>query len=238
MLRCLRVAALLVVLPVTAFGQPPAMSGLVRHRMTGQPIECLHVALADSLDRTVAHTVTDSLGMFVLVAPDTGSFRVQFDLPGLEPLTGPLTRLDVAEMNEQEYPISFDRKVAGELELMRFAHRKAESVDLGDWHSAVWERHLGYGSRAASPSEMAHVSAMAVDMKRVVAQFIVDSTGRPRTASWRTISSSDGGMLSRARQDLLERRYVPARIGEQRVCQLVMEEVGTFRTGPAGRPLK
>ena len=82
MLRCLWAAALLIVLPVTVFGQAPAMSGLVRHRTTGQPIECLHVALADSLDRTVAHSVTDSAGMFVLVAPDAKKVAVVGDFNG------------------------------------------------------------------------------------------------------------------------------------------------------------
>ena len=136
MLRRLRVAAaLLIALPVAAFGQPPAMSGLVRHRTTGQPIECLHVALADSLDRAIAHTVTDSAGMFVLVAPDTGSFRVQFEVGGAEPLTGPFTHLAAGEMNEQEYPLSFDRRISGELDLAS-SSRKARVVDLADWHPA------------------------------------------------------------------------------------------------------
>ena len=89
----------------------------------------------------------------------------------------------------------------------------------------------------AAPSEMAHVSGMAVDMKRVVAQFIVDSIGRPRATSWRTITSSDAAILATARRELLERRYVPARLGEQHVCQLVMEDWGVFRTGPE-RPLR
>lgn len=240
MLRSLHViaAALLVALPVGASGQPPAMSGLVRHRMTGQPIECLHVALADSLDRTVAHTVTDSGGMFVLVAPDTGTFRVQFELPGLEPLTGPLTRLAAGEMNEQEYPISFDKKIPGELELIRGAQRKPEMVDLGDWHSVSWSprEHLPMGTRIVSQGEMIQATASVVEQKRFVAQFIVDATGRPRGSSWRTITSNDERILSRFRPEILARQYTPARIGEQHVCQLVMEEMRYFQTGP-NRPL-
>ena len=238
MLRCLQVAAaLLVALPITMFAQPPAMSGLVRHRSTGQPIECLHVALADSLDRTVAHTVTDSAGMFVLVAPDTGSFRVQFDVAGAEPLTGPLTRLAAGEMNEQEYPLSFDRRIGGELELIRHAPNKADVVDLGDWHPAQRTAHASYGTRVVSQGEMIHASATAVEQKRLVAQFIVDSTGRPRAGSWRTIAATDPAFVTNVRSEVLGHRYVPARIGEQPVCQLVMMEQRAFRTGPANRPL-
>jgi hypothetical protein len=238
MLRCLQaVAALLIALPVTTFGQAPAMSGLVRHRLTGQPIECLHVALADSLDRTVAHTVTDSAGMFVLVAPDTGGFRVQFDVGGAEPLTGPLTRLAAGEMNEQEYPLSFDKRIGGELELVGRA-RKADVVDLGDWHPAQWTPRASYGSRVVSEGEMVHATAAAVEQKRLVAQFIVDTTGRPRADSWRAIAASDPAFATAIRNDLLGRHYAPARIGEQRVCQLVMMERHAFRTGPGSRPMQ
>ncbi|HEX7826871.1 MAG TPA: carboxypeptidase-like regulatory domain-containing protein [Mycobacterium sp.] len=233
--------ALLIALPIAAGGQPPAMSGLVRHRLTGEPIECLHVALADSLERTVAHTVTDSAGMFVLVAPDTGSFRVQFDIPGIEPLTGPLTRLAAGEMNEQEYPLSFDRRIPGEFELLQSARNKGAAVDLGDWHavqSAVGGSHIPFGARRMSEGEAVRAATMAVDQKRIVAQFIVDATGRPRPASWRTIVSSDAGWLTGFRRELLGRQYIPARAGEQRVCQLVMEEMRFFRTGPGSRPLQ
>ena len=238
MLRSLQVAAaLLLALPATTLGQQPAMSGLVRHRMTGQPIECLHVALADSLDRTVAHTVTDSAGMFVLVAPDTGSFRVQFEVGGAEPLTGPLTHLAAGQMNEQEYPLSFDRRISGEFDLAS-SPRKAKAVDLADWHPA--ELDFGgapAGARRAFPGEMAQAAGTAADVKRLVAQYVIDETGRPRASSWRTIASTDGTVLTRGRQLLLDRHYVPARIGEQRVCQLVMMEFHTFNQGRE-RPLK
>lgn len=238
MLRWFPTAALLVALPVTAFGQPPAMSGLVRHRTTGQPIECLHVALADSLDRTVAHTVTDSAGMFVLVAPDTGSYRVQFDVPGAEPLTGPLTRLVAGAMSEQEYPLSFDRRISGELELLPSSSRGSKIVDLADWHPVQQDlADMPAGSRRASPSEMTQATTNAVDVKRLVAQFVIDENGRPRASSWRTITSSDGTVLTRARAAFLARHYVPARIGEQRVCQLVMMEYHSFNQGRE-RPLK
>jgi len=214
------------------------MSGVVRHRPDGTPIECLHVALADSLDRTVAHAVTDSAGMFVLVAPDTGSFRVEFDMPGLEPLTGPLVRLAAGELNEQEYPLSFDRRIPGELELIG-STRQLNVVDLGDWHPVDFNLGVGHpAAHAVSAPEMVELTNKAVDLKRLVAEFIVDPTGRPRAASWRTIVSSDPNILTRARADFLARHYAPARIGEERICQLVMIQMRSFRTGPAGKPMR
>jgi hypothetical protein len=77
----------------------------------------------------------------------------------------------------------------------------------------------------------------AVDIKRLVAQYIVDATGRPRASSWRTITSSDGTVLTQARSMLLARHYTPARIGEQRVCQLVMMQFHSLHQGRE-RPLK
>ncbi len=237
MLRRLLLSALLVALPVAAFGQPPAMSGLVRQRADGKPIECLHVALADSLDRIVAHTVTDSGGMFVLVAPDTGSFRVQFEVGGAEPLTGPLTHLTAGEMSEQEYPLSFDRRISGEFELAS-SSRGGKVVDLADWHSAQPDMGgMPGGTHRALPGEMVQAVDRAAEVKRLVAQYVIDETGRPRASSWRTIASSDGTVLTSGRSMLLDRHYVPARIGEQRVCQLVMVEFRTFKQGRE-RPLK
>jgi hypothetical protein len=228
-------AAFFIAFPSTVSGQPPAMGGVVRHIPDGRPIECLHVALADSLDRTVVHTVTDSLGMFVLVAPDTGSYRVEFEIPGTEPLTGPLSRLAAGEVNEQEYPLSFDRRISGELALLGSKTRR-KVVDLGDWHSVVGEAHPG--ARVTSEGEFVRAAAMAVEVKRLAAQFIVDSTGRPRADSWRAIASSDPNTETRGRTELLARHYLPARLGEQPVCQLVMTEMKYFRTGRANRPLQ
>ena len=93
------------------------------------------------------------------------------------------------------------------------------------------------GTRVVSRGEMAQVAGSAMDMKRLAAQYIVDATGRPRASSWRTITSSDGTVLTKARSTLLARHYVPARIGEQRVCQLVMMEYRYFNQGRE-RPLK
>ena len=90
--------AMLLAGPTQLAAQPPAMSGIARHADSGKPLECLHVALADSLGRTVAHTVTDAAGTFVVVAPDTGAFRVRFIVQGYEPLQGPLLHLTAGLM--------------------------------------------------------------------------------------------------------------------------------------------
>jgi hypothetical protein len=216
--------------------QPPAMSGLARHAVSGKPIECLHVALADSLDRTVAHTVTDAAGTFVVVAPDTGTFRVRFALAGYEPMQGPLLHMGAGEVSEQEYPVSFDDQIESALDL---SHRKKPPtvVDLGDWHSAgIDGAPLSRGARRATEGEAAYASTMAYDIARVAAEMIIDANGRPRGSSWRTIASTNPMLVTSAKRELLARRYQPARIGEQPVCELQFVDVRSFRTATGGRP--
>jgi hypothetical protein len=70
----------------------------------------------------------------------------------------------------------------------------------------------------------------STQQRRVAADFIVDSTGRPRSSSWRTIASSDPGTVQTVRSMYLRQRYEPARLGQQPVCELLLAEVRFFRT--------
>jgi hypothetical protein len=223
------IAAGSLLIPVaTAGAQQPAMSGVIRHARGGAPMECLHVALLDSADRAVAHTVSDSAGMFVVVAPDTGAFRLQFSVPGFPELEGPLVRLSAGMMSEQEYPVTFDNLLSGELEMPARAARQT-TVDLADWHHAAPSgTSPGFGRRVPEGT-LPPPGTMTISRSRVAGQFIVDTTGRARASSWRSIVVSDPGMLPRVRAVMLSRKYEPARIGQQRVCNLVMVDVKSER---------
>jgi hypothetical protein len=231
------VGAAIAVLTVAprAIAQAPAMSGLARHAVTGKPIECLHVALADSLDRTVSHTVTDAAGTFVVVAPDTGTFRVRFVVAGYEPMEGPLVHMSAGQVTEQEYPVSFDDQIENALER---SHRKPPTVvDLGEWHSAsIGGTLVAHGAQRATDGEGAYASTMAYDIARVAAELIIDPNGRPRGSSWRTIASTNPMVVMSAKRDFLAKRYEPARIGAQPVCELQFVEVRSFRTPRSARP--
>lgn len=231
---CLGAAIALVTPAPRLTAQPPAMSGLARHAVTGKPIECLHVALADSLDRTVSHAVTDAAGTFVVVAPDTGTFRVRFVVEGYEPMQGPLLHMAAGEVTEQEYPVSFDDQIKGALDLSRRKLPPAV-VDLGEWHSAhIVGASLPPGARRATEGEAAYVSTTAYDIASVAAELIVDANGRPRGSSWRTIASTSPMVVMSARREFLARRYEPARIGAQPVCELHLLEVRSLRTSRSG----
>jgi hypothetical protein len=102
---------------------------------------------------------------------------------GAEPLTGPLTHLTLGEMSEQEYPLSFDRRISGEFELAS-SSRGSKVVDLADWHSAQPDMGgMPAGTHRALPGEMVQAVDRAAEVKRLVAQYVIDETGRPRASS-------------------------------------------------------
>jgi hypothetical protein len=203
--------------------QPPAMSGVVHHALTGKPMECLHVALADSLDRTVAHAVTDASGTFVVVAPDTGTFRVRFIVRPYEPIQGPLLHLTSGMVTEQGYAVSFDHQVE---EFDAGQRPAAPTVDLGEWSSV----RVVVTRRRATDGEFAYAKTRAFEQTRAGAEFIVDANGRPRGSSWRMIAATDQDIALRARSMIQLLRFEPARIGQQPVCELQVMNVGSFRS--------
>ncbi|MBW8768268.1 MAG: carboxypeptidase regulatory-like domain-containing protein, partial [Gemmatimonadetes bacterium] len=85
--------ALVSLLP-TRLSAQLAEGGIARDAARGTPYECLHVALLDSSGKIVEHAVTDSAGRFLLEAPRPGVYRVQFVIPGAEPLSGPADTLN------------------------------------------------------------------------------------------------------------------------------------------------
>jgi hypothetical protein len=220
--RFVPLAALALVLaPSIAHAQPPAESGIARDAKFGTALPCLHVALLDADDRAVAHTVTDSAGTFVLVAPAAGTYRVAFEILGWERLVGPVDTLRDGEMRERAYPLAFSetpgRDVPNVSEL-----RQRESVA---WRSAI----------ATTPDADIR---FPVAMRRsgtsgsVVAQYVVDPRGRVRADSWHPITSTNPEYLAALRAHAPAMRYDPARLDGQPVCQLVRNQVRFEWSGP------
>jgi hypothetical protein len=202
----------------TAIAQPPAESGIARDARAGAPLACLHVMLIDVEDNPVAHTVTDSAGTFVLVAPAPGVYRVGFEVFGWERLVGPVDTLRDGEMRERAYPLDFTRVL------------RPDSASPADMLAAL-RRREGTGWRsaaAASPdAPIRYPKAMIAEQASggVIAQYIVDESGRARADSWRPIESSNGEFLAALRAYLPAMRYEPARLDGRPVCQLVRNHV-------------
>jgi hypothetical protein len=212
-LRPLALAALLLA-PAWVAAQPPAASGIARDARLRTPLECLHVALVDSADRAVAHTVTDAAGTFVLVAPAPGAYRVRFEIFGWETLVGPLDTLAAGELREREYPLAFTNALRG------------GGTSPGEFIEAL-RRREGAAWQSASamppdgpiryPTRMAAVGTSG----GAVAQYIVAENGTVRSDSWRPIDSTHEEFLGALRAFVPSMRYRPARLDGKPVCQLI-----------------
>ena len=212
------VAVAMLVVGRTALAQPPAESGIARDARGGAPLPCLHVMLIDAEDNPVAHTVTDSAGTFVLVAPAPGVYRVGFEIFGWERLVGPVDTLREGEMRERAYPLEFARILrpdsASPADMLAALRRREGSA----WRSAL----------AASPdASIRYPKTMLTEQVSggAIAQYVVDERGRARAESWRPIESSNPEFLAALRAYLPAMRYEPARLDGRPVCQLVRNHV-------------
>lgn len=218
----LRVAALALFLAAgDAVAQPPAESGVARDARLGTPLPCLHVALLDAEGRAAVHTVTDSAGTFVLVAPAAGAYRVGFEIFGWERLVGPVDTLSDGEMRERAYPLAFAEAPGRDLPSVAELRRREGAA----WHSAT----------AVTPDADIR---FPIAMRRsgthgtVVAQYVVDAHGRVRADSWRSIASTNAEYLAALRAHAPAMRYEPARLAGEPVCQLVRNQVVFESSGP------
>jgi hypothetical protein len=186
----------------------------------GTPLACLHVVLLDSAARAVAHTVTDSAGTFVLVAPAAGVYRVGFEILGWERLLGPVDTLRDGVMRERAYPLTFGETPDGSL--------PAAELRRGDgasWRSAA-------ASNPDADIRFPRSMRGSGTVGSVVAQYVVDARGRVRSDSWRPIDSTHPEYLAALRAHAPAMRYEPARLDGQPVCQLVRNQVKFEWVGP------
>ena len=213
------VVALLLLAARELAAQPPAESGVARDAQSGVPLQCLHVILVDTADRAVAHTVTDSAGTFVIVAPGSGIYRVGFEIFGWERLVGPVDTLHDGELRERAYPLTFavelhgDSLTPGGDLIAALRHRESDA-----WRSAS----------VANPDVAIRYPKRMALMRRsgdVVAQYVVNERGRVPGESWRPLTFTNEDFLTALRAHLPTMRYQPARLAGRPVCELVRNRV-------------
>jgi hypothetical protein len=217
--RAIRLATLMLLLAASdVVAQPPAESGIARDARSRAPLACLHVILLDTADRAVAHAVTDSAGTFVLVAPEPGTYRVGFEIFGWERLVGPADTLHAGDMRERVYPLEFTEVLHGDGgapgDLISALRRREGS----GWHSAE-------ASNPDAPIRYPKAMVASRTSGSVVAQYVVDETGRVRADSWRPIEFTNAEFLGALRAHLPAMRYQPARLDGGAVCQLMRNQV-------------
>lgn len=214
-------------------------AGVARDARTHKPIACLHVALVDSADRPLVHTVTDTAGRFMLEAPHPGRYRVRFETFGWAPLGGPIDTLEDGAFKQRAYPIAFsdllvpvlpidDRMVKSlpsDTKLDRSAidslfssRRRASQAKRDLERASAWKsRMLDAGS-----TQLPYPEAQFADRHEgaVVARFILDASGRARPESWTVIDASHEDFVASARK-LLDARWTPSTNAGRPVCDVV-----------------
>ena len=230
---------------ILSVATPPASAqiveaGVARDATLGTPLECLHVALIDSAGSPLAHTVTDAAGQFQLEAPRPGVYRVQFLIYGWEPLVGPLDTLVQGSWKEKAYPLSFSERVKlpGEVATRapsspqdnRERYQKLNVILRNGESDSTWRSR-----------EAIHLSDHAIrypdrrlgtnDTGVVLARFIVDSTGRARPNSWRTLAATHRDFVDAVSRTMPKTRWTPARLAGRPVCELVMDYTRFYRDG-------
>ncbi|HKH90293.1 MAG TPA: energy transducer TonB [Gemmatimonadaceae bacterium] len=220
----------------------PVQAGIARDAKRGRPLECLHVVLLDSADKAIAHTVTDSAGRFFLEAPGAGAYRVQFRVHQWEPLTGPLDTLGDAEFRQRIYPLTFanivgfdstaDADTLTEAERRRrnalaYEQRRASDAESG-WSS---RKPIPEQSGVQYPTERRRTRTSG----RVLAWFIVDSTGSTRPSSWEVVSASDEEFAFAMKRASRTWKWEPARNAGRPVCELTLDYTTFDMTRGFGR---
>lgn len=217
-------------------------AGVARDQKSGAPLECLHVVLADSTDRAVAHTVTDSAGRFMLEAPHPGPYRVRFELYGWEPLAGPLDTLADGDFRQRRYPLDFTgillpkdlprRTVLDSAESVRAEHdrqeREAYNRFFRELHSRVdstaWRSRVIIPNKAIQLHYPRDMFARGLQGS-VVAQVIIDSTGKARSETWQPLRVAHRDFEKVVRSVLDDMRWSPALLEGHPSCELTRSVV-------------
>jgi hypothetical protein len=219
------------------------VGGIVRDARSRTPLECLHVALADSSGDAVAHTVTDSAGRFLIEAPTPGVYRVRFESYGWDPMAGPLDTLREGDFPQRIYPVAFTDLMVPSRGLdsltmqslpvnKRFDKKAVDSVlaparQLGEWKRSL-EENSAWKSRRLNPRSVNIRYPEGLRNKRIegaaVVRFIVDSTGRPRRESYVVIEASHPD-FGNALRGFLGGRWTPSTLTGRPTCDVVQHYV-------------
>jgi TonB family protein len=197
-----------------------AISGLVRLAPSGAPAaQTLVLAVTDGA-RIVAGGRTDASGVFALHLGQPGMYHLLFVRARSEAVTTPDFYLDSPATVERVFDIAGDSAIHDSLYLAADVTRPATP-----------------GAGVPYPRYPDQAALMAV-RGRVRMVFVVDTSGRIDQPTASTIGTTDKQFAKVVRHTLRGFRYVPARIRERPVPQLV-EQLYDFgcQGDPADVPL-
>lgn len=196
----------------TAAGQGPAFSGVALDSATGQPVPFIRASLEDAHERTLVSQRADARGTFVLVAPAAGTYRVRFDVPGMEAVYGPADSVAGDTLVERAYAVRFVPMPATAVHSVFQVDEPAQPI-AGE---PVALRDRPYKVKLDGDAEV---------------EFVVSAAGQVDGATYRVLRASSTDAANAIKDLVLSSRFKPARVQGQAV-PMRMQMKMRIGTGP------
>lgn len=198
----MRIRMAFVLAIISVYGALPAPAQVIGGRVidgrSRLPTRLLSVLVLGDGDRVVARTRTDTSGVFQLLLPAGGRFRLRFVLDSTMTSDSDTIAVDDDGFVERQFVVHLPR-VFFEFEV---------------------ERPVQQMGGTGSPRYPLSLKQRNIEGE-VLVQFVVDADGLPRLETFRVLRSTDAGFSDAVRAWLPTARYSPAELGGRRVPQLV-----------------
>jgi TonB family protein len=204
------------------------VAGQVVHRAKRGPLPNVAVELLGARDTVLATATTAVDGTFTLAAPAGGTYRVRLTAPGAEAHVSDSLSVTDGEYAAREFPIDPEPRPYFEFQVDRAVIPVRSPLPR-------------------YPDELRSKGISGC----VLVQFVVDTTGRADTTTFKVLRMSHLGFAQAARAALPGLRYTPAELQGRKVRQLVQQpfdfsieasrrtliaETRRVDMGPAGGP--
>lgn len=203
--------AMCLAAPVRAQG--PSFAGVAVDSATGVALPFIRVSLERGDERTIVSVRADARGTFVLVPPAAGTYRVRFDVPGMESVYGPADSVAGDTTVERAYVVR----------LVPMPHDKV--------HTMYQVEELPHPITTDPPNVLLGTRYPPAIEGDAEIEYVVDAAGTVRPESWRVIRSTSGDVANALRELTLKQRWVPAKVQGEPVAVRVRTTVRIGR-GP------
>ena len=174
------------------------IGGRVIDAPTHRPVVLMPVQVLDDSSRVVTSTHTDSVGIFYALLPSGGRFRVRFLVDSATTLSSDTIRVAGDAFVQREFVVEPPHA------FLEFQVEKQTQIRPGS-------------NAARYPIALRDQGIEG----EVLAQFVVDSSGRPRLDTFRILRSTHPAFAEAVTAWLPNARFYPAEIGGRHVAQMV-----------------
>ena len=198
-MRLTRTAVLTLLSAFSSTGAQ-TIDGRLLDKQTRAPLKGVDIRLVRDTGTTVvlAHTTSDSSGIFYVQAPALGTYRLLFGIKAASLLSPPLV------VNDSDVQKEYLIDVAAEQTYFEFQVEKQVAM-------------LPNGPRPKYPQSMRDANMEG----EVLTQFVVDTTGRAQMWTFKALRSTHPDFTEAVRSVIPLMRFYPAVLSGRKVKQLV-----------------